>query len=110
MDVYQWRVRKSFATEDAVISGSPLWLLETVSPTPSSAGGTRSRRGSTGFGRGTRADQAPRSEASAEPKAAPPPLPAARTFTPGEHTADDVAAFAAELLKAGFSMTVRPKR
>ncbi|MFI2367462.1 hypothetical protein [Streptomyces sp. NPDC018833] len=30
MDVYQWRVRRSFVTEDAMISGSPLWLLDTV--------------------------------------------------------------------------------
>lgn len=29
-DIYQRRTRNSMAEEDAVVSGSPLWLLDTI--------------------------------------------------------------------------------
>ncbi|WP_262508443.1 hypothetical protein [Streptomyces spongiicola] len=111
MDVYQWRVRKSLAHEDAVISGSPLWLLDTVLADAQQRGRATVQEGVDRIRAGEREQIKPRGrKPSAEPKAAPPPLPAARTFTPGEHTADDVAAFAAELFAGGFALTVRPRR
>ncbi|MFF9429423.1 hypothetical protein [Streptomyces sp. NPDC014746] len=111
MDVYQWRVRKSFAPEDAVVSGSPLWLLETVLADAEERGRATVQEGLDRIRAGEREQIKPRGrKPSAEPKPMPPPLPEARTFVPGEHSADDVAAFAAELLEAGFSLTVRPKR
>ncbi|MFE0642796.1 MULTISPECIES: hypothetical protein [unclassified Streptomyces] len=111
MDVYQWRVRKSFAPEDALVSGSPLWLLETVLADAEDRGRATVQEGIDRIRAGEREQIKPRGrKPSAEPKPTPPPMPEARTFTPGEHTAEDVAAFAAELLEAGFSLTVRPKR
>ncbi|MEU0443811.1 hypothetical protein ABZ202_29465 [Streptomyces sp. NPDC006186] len=111
MDVYQWRVRKSFAPEDAVISGSPLWLLDTVLQDAEQRGRTTVQEGIARIRAGEREQIKPRGrKPSAEPKPEPQPLPEARTFRPGEHSVEDVTAFAAELLEAGFSMTVRPRR
>lgn len=111
MDVYQWRVRKSFAPEDAMISGSPLWLLDTVLQDADHRGRATVQEGIDRIRAGEREQIKPRGrKPSAEPKPPPPPLPEARTFRPGEHTAQDVAAFAAELLDSGLSLTVRPKR
>lgn len=111
MDIYQWRVRGSFATEDASISGSPLWLLDTVLHDAEQRGRAVVREGIDRIRAGEREQIKPRGrKPSAEPKPEPLPLPEARTFRPGEHSAEDVAAFAAELLKDGLSLTVRPKR
>lgn len=111
MDVYQWRVRRSFAVEDAMVSGSPLWLLDTVLEDAEQRGRATVQEGIDRIRAGEREQIKPRGrKPSAEPKPTPPPLPEARTFMPGEHTVEDVAAFAAELLNSGFSMTVRPKR
>ncbi|GAA1428426.1 hypothetical protein GCM10009601_41610 [Streptomyces thermospinosisporus] len=111
MDVYQWRVRRSFASEDAVISGSPLWLLDTVLEDAEQRGRATVQDGIDRIRAGEREQIKPRGrKPPVEPKPTPPPLPEARTFMPGEHTVEDVAAFAAELLNSGFSMTVRPKR
>ncbi|WP_328769445.1 hypothetical protein [Streptomyces sp. NBC_00286] len=111
MDVYQWRVRKSFAAEDAMVSGSPLWLLGTVLKDAEQRGRTTVQEGIDRIRSGEREQIKPRGrKPSAEPKPTPTPLPEARTFQPGQDSAEDVAAFAAELLNAGFSMTVRPKR
>jgi hypothetical protein len=111
MDVYQWRVRRSLVSEDAVISGSPLWLLDTVLEDAERRGRATVQDGIDRIRAGEREQIKPRGrKPSAEPKPTPPPIPEARTFTPGEHTVEDVAAFATELLSSGFSMTVRPKR
>ncbi|GGL03450.1 hypothetical protein [Streptomyces flaveus] len=111
MDVYQWRVRRSFVPEDAMISGSPLWLLDTVLQDAEQRGRAIVQEGIDRIRAGEREQIKPRGrKPSAEPKPTPPPLPEARTFRPGEHTAQDVAAFAAELLDSGLSLTVRPKR
>ncbi|MFF3056373.1 hypothetical protein [Streptomyces sp. NPDC057909] len=111
MDVYQWRVRRSFVTEDAVISGSPLWLLDTVLEDAEQRGRVPVQEGIDRIRAGEREPIKPRGrKPSAEPKPTPPPLPETRSFQPGEHSAEDVAAFAAQLLKDGFSLTVRPKR
>ncbi|WP_149183331.1 hypothetical protein [Streptomyces sp. TRM49041] len=111
MDIYQWRVRGSFVTEDASISGSPLWLLDTVLHGAEQRGRAVVQEGIDRIKAGEREQIKPRGrKPSSEPKPTPPPLPEARTFRPGEHSAEDVAAFAAELLKGGFALTVRPKR
>ncbi|MER6010149.1 hypothetical protein [Streptomyces bluensis] len=111
MDIYQWRVRRSFAPEDAMISGSPLWLLDTVLQDAEERGRATVQEGIDRIRAGEREQIKPRGrKPSAEPKPTPPPLPEARTFRPGEHTSQDVAAFAAELLDSGLSLTVRPKR
>jgi hypothetical protein len=111
MDVYQWRVRQSFAPEDATISGSPLWLLETVLDDAKQRGRVTVQEGIDRIRAGEREQIKPRGrKPSAEPKPAPAPLPEPRTFTPGENTADEVAAYAKELLEAGFALSVRAKR
>ncbi|MER6077021.1 hypothetical protein [Streptomyces sp. NPDC001833] len=111
MDIYQWRVRRSFAPEDAMISGSPLWLLDTVLEDAEHRGRVTVQEGIDRIRAGEREQIKPRGrKPTAEPKATPPPLPEARSFRPGEHSAEEVAAFAAELLEAGFSLSVRPKR
>ncbi|MFE0477029.1 hypothetical protein ACFW2V_36090 [Streptomyces sp. NPDC058947] len=111
MDVYQWRVRRSFVSEDAVISGSPLWLLDTVLEDAERHGRATVQDGIDRIRAGEREQIKPRGrKPSTEPKPTPLPLPTARTFRPGEHSPEDVAAFAAELLDAGFSLSVRPKR
>ncbi|WOX11472.1 hypothetical protein [Streptomyces sp. N50] len=111
MDVYQWRVRGSFVPEDATISGSPLWLLETVLSYAVGHGRTIVPGGVKRIEAGEREQIKPRGrKPPVEPKPTPPPLPEARTFRAGEHSAEDVAAFAAELLDAGISLSVRPKR
>ncbi|MEW2300071.1 hypothetical protein AB0958_08820 [Streptomyces sp. NPDC006655] len=111
MDIYQWRVRRSFAPEDAMVSGSPLWLLETVLEDAERRGRVTVQDGIDRIRAGEREQIKPRGrKPAAEPKPTPPPLPDTRTFRPGEHSAEEVAAFAAELLEAGFSLSVRPKR
>ena len=111
MDVYQWRVRRSFVVEDVVISGSPLWLLDTVLEDAEQRGRATVQEGIDRIRAGEREQIKPRGrKPSAEPKPTPPPLPETRTFRAGEHSAEDVAVFAAELLEAGISLTVRPKR
>ncbi|WNM34960.1 hypothetical protein RKE30_33605 [Streptomyces sp. Li-HN-5-11] len=111
MDVYQWRVRRSFALEDAVISGSPLWLLDTVLKDAEERGQATVQEGVDRIRAGEREQIKPRGrKPAAEPKPTPKLVPEARTFRPGEDSVEDVAAFAAELLNAGFAMTVRPKR
>jgi hypothetical protein len=44
---------------------------------------------------------------SAEPEPAPPALPAARTFRPGEHSTEHVATSAVECWDASFTLSVR---
>lgn len=111
MDVYQWRVRRSFAPEDAMISGSPLWLLDTVLEDAEQRGRATVQEGIDRIRAGEREQIKPRGrKPSAEPKPAPAPLPEPRMFQPGEHSVDDVAAFVAELFAGGFALTVRPRR
>ncbi|MFI1468993.1 hypothetical protein [Streptomyces wuyuanensis] len=111
MDVYQWRARRSFVAEDAMISGSPLWLLDTVIEDAEQRGRVTVQEGIDRIRAGEREQIKPRGrKPSAERKPEPLPLPEARTFRPAEHSAEDVAAFAADLLQNGFSLTVRPKR
>ncbi|MFI1563841.1 hypothetical protein ACH4ZX_12410 [Streptomyces sp. NPDC020490] len=111
MDVYQWRVRKSFAPEDAVISGSPLWLLDTVLADAEQRGRVTVQEGIDRIRAGEREQIKPRGrKPSAEPKATPPSLPTTRTFTPAEHSVEDVTAFVSELFAGGFSLSVRPRR
>jgi hypothetical protein len=111
MDIYQWRVRGSLATEDASVSGSPLWLLDTILRDAEQRGRTVVPEAVERIRAGEREQIKPRGrKKAAEPKPAPAPLPDARTFRAGEATAEDVARFAAELLEAGHSMTVRPQR
>jgi hypothetical protein len=109
---------------DAVISGNPYWLLPTVLGLAEDGtreylpGRLKEYKAACAYhdpggccpdsGGRARADQAPRAQAVCRAQADA--LPEARTFRPGQDSAEDVAAFAAELLNAGFSMTVRPMR
>lgn len=111
MDVYQWRVRGSLAAEDATVSGSPLWLLDTVLRDAEQRGRATVEEGVERIRAGEREPIKPRGRKKSAPsKPAPLPLPEARMFTPGQDSPEDVAAFAAELFEAGFSLTVRPRR
>ncbi|MFE0455798.1 hypothetical protein ACFW2D_31915 [Streptomyces sp. NPDC058914] len=94
-----------------MISGSPLWLLDTVLEDAERRGRATVQDGIDRIRAGEREQIKPRGrKPSAEPEPTPPPLPEARTFKPGEHTVEDATVSAPKLLNSGFSLTVRPKR
>lgn len=87
MDTYQWRVRRTFAPEDATVSGSPLWLLETVLDDAKQRGRVDRPGGHRPDPCGrARADQAPRPEAVDRAEVGPgTSAGAAHVHTWGEH-------------------------
>uniref|UniRef100_A0AAU2V7Z1 Uncharacterized protein n=1 Tax=Streptomyces sp. NBC_00003 TaxID=2903608 RepID=A0AAU2V7Z1_9ACTN len=117
MDVYQWRVRSSLAPEDATISGSPLWLLQTVLDDAEARKRPVLPEAIDRIRAGEREQIKPRGRKKAETEAvsrtAP---PTSRSFSPGEKAEqteaviEEAAAFVAEALRCGHSVTVRPKR
>ncbi|WP_372407385.1 hypothetical protein [Streptomyces luteireticuli] len=118
MDVYQWRVRKSLATEDALVSGSPLWLLDTVLADAEERGREILPDAVKRIKAGEREPIKPRGRKKAEPaqgKQKPlAPLPEAKSFSAPVSVTDDAVAevsdFVRELFEAGHAVTVRPKR
>ncbi|MFJ9909212.1 hypothetical protein ACIRVK_41390 [Streptomyces sp. NPDC101152] len=74
MDVYQWRVRRSCVVEGAMISGSPLWLLDTVLADAEQRGRATVQDGIDPIRAGEREPSKPRGrKPSAEPKETPAP-------------------------------------
>ncbi|WP_207620739.1 hypothetical protein [Streptosporangium minutum] len=108
--VSRWRNRRRIAEADLVLSGSPLWLLETILADAQ----RRQRPVVTAeiamLRAGQRAPQKPRGRRSSNPPVVRPPqevLPAARTFT----SADQAAAveFLASVLAQGYSVVIKPQ-
>ncbi|WP_431897576.1 hypothetical protein [Nonomuraea sp. bgisy101] len=108
--VSRWRNRQRIAEADLVLSGSPLWLLETILADAQ----RRQRPVVTAeiamLRAGQRAPQKPRGRRSSNPPVVRPPqelLPAARTFT----SADQAAAveFLASVLAQGYSVVIKPQ-
>ncbi|MEU8276582.1 hypothetical protein ACFYOK_20020 [Microbispora bryophytorum] len=108
--VSRWRNRRRIAEADLVLSGSPLWLLETIladaqhrqrSVVPAEIDMLRA---------GQRAPQKPRGRRSGNPTVVRPPqevLPAARTFTAVDQAA--AVEFLASVLAQGYSVMIKPQ-
>ncbi|MDQ8707859.1 hypothetical protein RCO28_36130 [Streptomyces sp. LHD-70] len=110
-DIYQWRTRNSFVKEDAVVSGSPLWLLDTVLADAVDRGRTVLPEAIKRIQAGEREGLKPRGrKKSTESKPKPPELPPTRTYKPGEADLDEVTAFIKEIWAAGLTVSVRAKR
>jgi hypothetical protein len=108
--VSRWRNRRRIAEPDLVLSGSPLWLLETI------VDDARQRQRDvipselSLFHAGQRSSQKPRgrkptSSARRSPRE---PLPSARTFTAADQAA--AAEFLASVLAKGYSVVIKPQR
>ncbi|MET7684430.1 hypothetical protein [Streptomyces sp. NPDC005423] len=107
--VSRWRNRQQIAEADLLLSGSPLWLLDTIlvdgqqRQRPIVASEVASLRA------GQRTPQKPRGRKPNAPAASPPrePLPAARTFTSGEQAA--ATEFLVAILAEGKSVVIKPR-
>ncbi|MDI3417994.1 hypothetical protein [Streptomyces luteolus] len=110
-DIYQWRTRNSFAEEDAVVSGSPLWLLDTVLSDAEERSRTVLPEAVERVRAGEREGLKPRGrKKSTESKPEPPALPPTRSYKPDEADLDEVTAFIKEIWAAGLTVSVRAKR
>lgn len=107
--VSRWRNRRSIVAADLVLSGSPLWLLETVLVDAQrrqravvSAEVARLRGGQ-------RVPQKPRGRRTGTPVTRPEQEqpPAARIFSSADHLA--AAEFLASTLAKGYSVVIKPK-
>ncbi|MFF5675090.1 hypothetical protein ACFY8S_34140 [Streptomyces hygroscopicus] len=107
--ISRWRNRHKIAEADLLVSGSPLWLLETIlddalqrqrSVVASEVAALRA---------GQRTPQKPRGRRPSAVEARPPrqPPPAARTFTSSDHGA--AAEFLTSALAQGYSVTIQPQ-
>ncbi len=107
--VSRWRNRRRIAEADLILSGSPLWLLETIltdarqrqrAVIPAEVARLRA---------GQRTPQKPRGRRHNTPGAPPPqnPLPAARAFSAADRTA--AAEFLTSVLDQGYSVVIRPQ-
>ncbi|MFK0114392.1 MULTISPECIES: hypothetical protein [unclassified Streptomyces] len=107
--ISRWRNRQRIAEADLLLSGSPLWLLETIlddarqRQRPIVAAEVAALRA------GQRAPQKPRGRRLKAPTARPPrqPPPAAQTFASADHGA--AAEFLTSVLAQGYSVTIKPQ-
>lgn len=108
--VSRWRNRRRIAEADLVLSGSPLWLLETILADAGQRQRTIVSAEVAKLRAGQRTPQKPRGRRTRTPAAPSPqgPLPAARTFA----AADQAAAtdFLASVLTQGYSVVIKPQR
>ncbi|MBC9717798.1 hypothetical protein H9Y04_35235 [Streptomyces sp. TRM66268-LWL] len=110
-DIYQWRTRNSLAAEDAVISGSPLWLLDTILADAEERSRPVLQEAVERIRTGEREGLKPRGrKKSATPKPQPPELPPTRAYKPGDADLAEVTAFIKEIWAAGLTVSVRAKR
>ncbi|WP_416986154.1 hypothetical protein [Streptomyces sp. T028] len=111
--ISRWRNRHKIAEADLLVSGSPLWLLETILDDARQRQRQRQRTivasEVAALRAGQRAPQKPRGRRPSTPEASPPrqPPPAAQTFTSAEHVA--AAEFLASVLAQGYSVTIKPR-
>ncbi|MGW2871323.1 hypothetical protein [Kitasatospora sp. NPDC001225] len=107
--VSRWRNRKRIAEADLVLSGSPLWLLDTITADARERGRRLVTEEVKRLQAGERTAQKPRGRRiTAGPRPSKRPLPAAQSFTSSEH--DEAIAFVAEVLSEGHATVIRPKR
>ncbi|MFJ2870192.1 hypothetical protein [Streptomyces sp. NPDC087298] len=108
--ISRWRNRRSIAEADLVLSGSPLWLLETVLADAPQRQRPVDQVEVAKLRAGQRGTQKPRGRRASPPAISPPlqPRPAARTFTAAER--DAAAAFLTSVLSGGYSVTITPQR
>ncbi|MBZ3904388.1 hypothetical protein [Streptomyces griseiscabiei] len=107
--ISRWRNRQRIADADLLLSGSPLWLLETILDD----GRQRQRpivaSEVTALRAGQRPPQKPRGRRLNAPvtRLSRQPPPAAQTFTNADHEA--AAEFLASILAQGYSVTITPQ-
>ncbi|MEU2352106.1 hypothetical protein ABZ599_03860 [Streptomyces misionensis] len=108
--ISRWRNRHKIAEADLLVSGSPLWLLETILEDARQRQRTVVASEVTALRAGQRAPQKPRGRRLSAPEASLPrqPPPAAQTFTSDSHSA--AAEFLASVLTQGYSVTIKPRR
>ncbi|MFE2639346.1 hypothetical protein ACFXKF_32075 [Streptomyces scopuliridis] len=108
--ISRWRHREQIAASDFELSGSPLWLIDTILTDATARGRAVVQAEVEHLGTGARGSQKPRGRRSVPPAAHPrqTPLPAARTFTSDQ--GDEAASFLAAALAQGHSVVIRPKR
>jgi hypothetical protein len=107
--ISRWRNRQRIAEADLFVSGSPLWLLETILDDARQRQRTIVTSEVAALRAGQRPPQKPRGRRSSTHEASPPrqPPPAAQTFTSGDHGA--AAEFLASVLAQGYSVTIKPR-
>lgn len=108
--ISRWRNRHKIAEADLLVSGSPLWLLETILNDARQRQRTVVASEVAALRAGQRTPQKPRGRRLSAPEASPPrqPPPAAQTFTSDNHSA--AAEFLASVLAQGYSVTIKPRR
>ncbi|MFI7406524.1 hypothetical protein ACIBW9_39680 [Streptomyces sp. NPDC049541] len=107
--ISRWRNRHQIAEADLVLSGSPLWLLETILEDARQRQRTTVSSEITLLREGRRAPQKPRGRRTSAPAARPTrePVPVARTFTSADHTA--AGEFLTSILAQGYSVVIKPQ-
>jgi hypothetical protein len=107
--ISRWRNRQRIAEADLLVSGSPLWLLETILEDGRQRQRTIVASEVTALRAGQRAPQKPRGRRPSPPEARPPrpAPPPAQTFSSAELGA--AAEFLASALSQGFSVTIKPR-
>ncbi|MFD6802366.1 hypothetical protein [Streptomyces cyaneofuscatus] len=108
--ISRWRHRKQIAPADFELSGSPLWLLDTILTDATDRGRGVVPAEVERLRTGARGSQRPRGRRSGPPATRPrqTPLPAARTFTSDQ--GDEAASFLAAVFAQGHSVVIRPQR
>ncbi|MFF6843443.1 hypothetical protein ACFY8X_32495 [Streptomyces tanashiensis] len=108
--VSRWRNRRRIAEADLVLSGSPLWLLETILSDAPQRQRSIVQAEVAKLRAGQRGSQKPRGRRTSPPAVPPPqrPLPAARSFAPTDRGA--AAEFLTSILADGYSVTITPQR
>lgn len=108
--ISRWRHRKQIAASDFELSGSPLWLIDTILTDATARGRAVVQAEVERLRTGARGSQKPRGRRSVPPAihARQTPLPAARTFTSDQ--GDEAASFLAAAFAQGHSVVIRPKR
>jgi hypothetical protein len=107
--VSRWRNRQRIAEADLVLSGSPLWLLETILADAQHRQRSVVTAEIAMLRAGQRAPQKTRGRRSSNPGVARRPkevLPAARTFTGADQAAAEK--FLASILAQGYSVVIKP--
>jgi hypothetical protein len=107
--ISRWRNRRQIVEADLILSGSPLWLLETILADAHERQRTIVPAEVAKLRAGQRAPQKPRGRRRGTPTAPPhhEPLPAARTFTLANQAA--AAEFLSSVLAQGYSVVIKPQ-
>ncbi|MEW2255549.1 hypothetical protein [Streptomyces sp. NPDC047869] len=106
--ISRWRNRHKIVEADLFVSGSPLWLLETILDDARQRQRAIVASEVAVLRAGQRAPQKPRGRRLSAPETRPPRRspPAARTFSSADHGA--ASEFLATVLAQGYSVTIKP--